>query len=43
MSLANIRRAVIEVKTLEVGLGGRDRLDFGTVRPGFKSRAPDFC
>jgi hypothetical protein len=31
----------IEFKTLENGLGGRNRLDFGTVRPRFKSRAPD--
>jgi hypothetical protein len=28
-------------KPCENGLGGRNRLDFWTVRPGFKSRAPD--
>lgn len=29
-----------ELKTCENGLGGQNCLDFGTVRPGFKSRAP---
>jgi hypothetical protein len=30
-----------ELKTREEGLSGRNSPDFGTVRPGFKSRAPD--
>ena len=30
----------IELKTLENGLGGRDRLDFGTVRPRVQIPGP---
>ena len=40
MSQANIRRAAIEVKTLEINLGGRDRPDFGTVRPRVQIPGP---
>jgi len=30
----------IDLKTLETGLGGRDRLDFGTVRPRVQIPGP---
>jgi len=32
-----------ELKTLEIGLGGRNRLNFGTVRPGVQIPGTDFC
>ena len=42
MKMAQNRRAssLNELKTLENGLGGRDRLDFGTVRPRVQIPGP---
>jgi hypothetical protein len=34
-------QAQLDLKTVEIGLGGRNSLDFGTVRPRVQIRGPD--